>query len=229
MTDVAALIPAAGAGQRLGLGPKAFIGLGGVTLLERAFALLAPYAEELIVAVPAGYEEEARRLAAPTEIAGGGAARHVTVLRGGATRQATVERLLAATDATWIVVHDAARPLTPPEVVAHVLEAARRHGAATAVLPVADTLHDMAANLPVAREGLCTVQTPQAFSRSILQRAHVSARQASRQATDDAQLVRALGHPVATVHGSPWSHKLTAPDDLPWLEALAFARDSVRG
>lgn len=229
MTDVAALIPAAGAGQRLGLGPKAFVSLGGVTLLERALALLAPHAEELIVAVPAGFEEEARRLAARTTSAGAGAARQVTVLRGGATRQATVERLLAASDAAWIVVHDAARPLTPPEVVARVLEAARRHGAATAVLPVADTLHDVAADVAVAREELRSVQTPQAFSRVILERAHVSARQAAREASDDAQLVRALGHPVATVHGSPWSHKLTGPEDLPWLEALAFARTRVRG
>lgn len=216
MSEVAALIPAAGVGARLGLGPKAFVRLAGRTLLEHAVALFDGVADEIVVAVPAGREEEARALAP-----------RARVLTGGVSRQETVARLVAASDAAWLLVHDAARPFTPAEVVLRVLEAARVTGAATAALSVADTLHDVGRDAPVPRDALRAVQTPQGFARATLEAAHRHALAAGLDATDDTQLVRAAGGTVALVAGSPWSHKLTGPDDLGWLEALARARRGV--
>jgi 2-C-methyl-D-erythritol 4-phosphate cytidylyltransferase len=213
VSSVAALVPAAGSGRRLGLGPKAFLRVGGRTLLEHAAALFDGLADDLIVAVPAGREDEARDLVP-----------RAVVIAGGEERQETVERLQEATTASWLVVHDAARPFTPGSVVARVLAAAREAGAASACLAVADTLHDVQADVPVARDVLRAIQTPQAFSREVLADAHRIARAAGRSATDDAQLVRAAGGRVTLVEGSPWSTKLTGPDDLAWLEALARAR-----
>jgi 2-C-methyl-D-erythritol 4-phosphate cytidylyltransferase len=118
-------------------------------------------------------------------------------------------------------VHDVARPFAPPAVTARVLAAAQKDGAASAVLDVADTLHDATGDRAVARDALRLVQTPQAFARALLQRAHERARAAGLRGTDDAQLVRALPHAVTLVAGSPLSHKLTGPADLELLEALA--------
>ena len=224
--SVAALVPAAGAGTRLGLGPKAFLRVGGATLLEHAADLLAPFADELAFAVPAGREADARALLGDERVDPGDPGRRVpiAITVGGARRQETVDRLLDVTRAEWVLVHDAARPFTPASVVAAVVDATRRVGAATAGLPVADTLHDVQRDVPVARDALRAVQTPQGFARTTLREAHRAARAASLEATDDAQLVRRLGLEVAWVQGSPWSHKLTGPADLPWLEALARAR-----
>ena len=190
--------------------------LAGRTLIEHAADLLHGEADEVLIAVPEGWQEEARLLVPRAQ-----------VLVGGATRQETVERLAGATDAAWVVVHDAARPLTPPDVVRRVLRAAQRCGAASAVLEVADTLHDTALDVPVARDELRAVQTPQAFARELLLRVHRSGRLAGTVATDDAQLVRAAGGTVELVAGSAWSHKLTRPSDLSWLEAVVRGRDAI--
>jgi 2-C-methyl-D-erythritol 4-phosphate cytidylyltransferase len=112
-------------------------------------------------------------------------------------------------------------------VAERVLAAAREAGAASAALPVTDTLHDTETDRPVPREPLRAVQTPQGFAREVLADAHRAARAAELRATDDAQLVRAAGGRVALVAGSAWSAKLTGPEDLAWLEALARARQAA--
>lgn len=230
--SVAALIPAAGQGTRLGAGPKAFVRVAGRTLIEHAVRLLAPFAGELAVAVPADRVAEARAVLDDAgswlgEVDVPDGPPRILVVPGGADRQDTVERLLDATSARWLLVHDAARPLTPPAVVARVLEAMRTSGAATAGIAVADTLHDLQRDRPVPRDTLRAVQTPQGFEREVLVEAHRAARAERRVATDDANLVRALGRRVAWAEGSPWSHKLTHPADRTWLEALAAARSGV--
>ena len=231
--SVAALIPAAGSGSRLGQGPKAFVQVAGRTLIEHALHLMAPFAQEFAVAVPADRVDEATSLLDASRAllagpSGSPESLRIVVIAGGPERQDTVERLLDATTGRWLLVHDAARPLTPPDVVARVLDAARATGAATAAVAVADTLHDVTHDRPVPRDALRAVQTPQAFDRALLVEAHRAARAAMRGATDDANLVRALGRPVAWTAGSPWSHKLTHPSDRAWLEALALARDGLR-
>lgn len=207
----AALVPAAGVGARLGRGPKAFLRLGERTLLEHVVARLRDVVDEVWVALPAGPsgETEAKRLPAG-----------VHWRPGGATRQESVFRLLEACAAPWVLVHDAARPLAPPEVAERVLRAAREGGAASASLPVHDTLHDVDRDAPLPRDALRVIQTPQAFRRDWLWEAHRRAQDGAWQATDDAQLVRRCERPVALVEGSPWAHKLTGERDLELLRAL---------
>lgn len=207
---IAALVPAAGSGRRLGRGPKAFVPLGGRTLLERAVEALAPHVDEVVVAVPDGFVDRARALL-PT----------ATVLIGADSRQGTVALLLAVTDARWVLVHDAARPFLPGAIAREVVTAVHRHGAVTVALPVVDTLYHDAEGRTVDRSDLYAIQTPQAFERELLLSAHRLAAEAGLQATDDAELVRRAGHPVALMPGSAWLNKITTDGDLDLAEALA--------
>ncbi len=206
----AALIPAAGSGTRLGLGPKAFVEVGGLSLLARSVAALEKLVDEVVVALPEGME-----------LPDGIAARAIV---GGETRQDSVERLLNATTADTVLIHDAARPFLPEKVVLALLEAVAETGAATVALPVADTLvkaknADWAESVP--REGLWAVQTPQGFRRELLLQAHAQARADSFAATDDAGLVARLGMSVRLVPGDARLFKVTTPGDLALAEALA--------
>lgn len=206
---VAALIPAAGSGERLGRGPKAFVEVGGRTLLAWSAAALRPHVAALVVAVPAGEVARAEALVPDAR-----------VVLGGPSRQATVSLLLAATDAERVLVHDVARPFLPGGVVEGVLAAVASVGAATAALPVADTLVRADDGAQVDRAALRAVQTPQGFERALLLEAHRRADPAA-PATDDAALIRRLGREVALVRGSAWLRKITTSDDLAVAEALA--------
>ncbi len=206
---VSLLVPAAGRGERLGAGrPKALVEVAGKTLLEWTLIFFPP-TDEVLVALPPGVRP-------PPGLA-------ARVLEGGETRTASVRRLLEAARGELVLVHDAARPLVNPKVVAAVVQAAATHGAATPVLPVPDTLVEddggfYGAALP--RERLRLVQTPQGFRRDLLQRAHAAAEARGESASDDAQLVRALGHRVALVAGDRRTFKVTYPEDLELLAAL---------
>lgn len=213
---VAALLVAAGSGTRLGLGPKAFLELAGITLLERTASLLRSSADELLVAVPPGAVEAAARLVP-----------YARVIAGGSTRQQSVHALLATCRAELVIVHDVARPFLSQAVVSAVLSAAERTGAATAAMPVADTLV-RSDGTAVVREGTWSVQTPQAFRGQVLRRAHQLAMERGTSATDDAGLVRLLGERVELVMGSPWLFKVTEPEDLEMARALAPTWDSAR-
>ncbi|MFC4640530.1 2-C-methyl-D-erythritol 4-phosphate cytidylyltransferase [Deinococcus hohokamensis] len=217
----AALIPAAGSGTRLGRGPKAFVEVAGQSLLARSVHALAPHVDEVLVALPAG-----------TDLPAGLPARAIV---GGETRQESVRRLLQATTAERVLVHDAARPFVPEQVVHALLEALADTGAATAALPVADTLVRAGTGQPgldsglwgdlVAREDLWAVQTPQAFARALLLAAHDQARSEGHAATDDAGLVARQGVRVRLVPGDARLFKVTTPGDLALAEALAAAWD----
>ena len=213
---VAALIPAAGSGTRLGLGPKAFVEVVGVSLLARSVAALAPHVDEVVVALPEGWT-------LPADVP-------ARAIVGGQTRQDSVRLLLEATGAEVVLVHDAARPFLPAEVVRAVLAAAREVGAATAALPVADTLVRATegqtwGNL-TPREGLWAVQTPQGFRREVLRDAHARAQADAHAATDDAGLVARLGAQVALVPGDARLFKVTTPGDLALATALAAVWDA---
>lgn len=213
---VAALIPAAGSGERLGRGPKAFVDVGGRPLLGWAVAALAPWVDAVWVAAPAAAIDAARRVA---EAAAG--ATPVAVLAGGATRQETVARLARAADAEWVLVHDAARPFLDADTVRACVAAVRAHGACSVATPVVDTLVRADDGTPVDRTALRAVQTPQGFRRELLLRAHAAAAARGEAATDDAGLVRVLGVPVAWVAGGPHLFKVTGPGDLALAEAWA--------
>jgi 2-C-methyl-D-erythritol 4-phosphate cytidylyltransferase len=216
---VGVVVPAAGAGTRLGPGePKALRLLAGEPLLLHAVRRLraCPDVEAVVVASPADEVAAVQELLAGLD---------ATVVAGGAQRQDSVRLGLAAlpVEVDLVLVHDAARPLVPVAVVASVVAALRAGAVAVVpVVPVADTVKRVAGEVVVAtveREQLRAAQTPQGFSRAVLEQAHAS----SGEATDDASMVEALGLPVVTVPGAPEAFKVTTPFDLRVAEAVLRA------
>lgn len=214
MPKVAALIPAAGEGLRLGRGPKALVTLAGETLLSRAVRAFAGGVDETLVAV------------SPTMLPCLRPPEGARLVLGGGTRQTSVYNLLRATDAEIVLVHDAARPFLGRRVIEDVIAAVKAYGAASVVTAVADTLIEAETGRVVDRETLRAVQTPQGFRRNLLLAAHDQALRSRHAATDDAGLVRALGHEVALVEGGSWLMKLTTAADLELAEALAAVWDA---
>jgi 2-C-methyl-D-erythritol 4-phosphate cytidylyltransferase/2-C-methyl-D-erythritol 2,4-cyclodiphosphate synthase len=209
-TRTTALIVAAGSGTRAGGDiPKQYASIAGKAVLAHAIDALAahPAIGEIRVVIGPGQEQ----LYAD---AVGGRTVAPPVL-GGATRRESVSNGLALTTSEQILIHDAARPFLPIEVVDRLLSALERAPAAVPVLPVADTLAEAGADLgpTFPRERLARVQTPQAFHTEAIRAAH-AAWDASQEATDDAQIARAAGMNVKTVEGSPALDKLTYPADF---------------
>jgi 2-C-methyl-D-erythritol 4-phosphate cytidylyltransferase len=209
------IVAAAGSGLRLGADrPKALVTLGGRALVSWAVdALRAGGVNDVVVAVPAD-QHAAFASVLPLD---------VRLVAGGETRTASVRAALEAAGdgADVVLVHDAARPLTPPAVVARVLAAlAGGARAVVPVLPVVDTTvvvgNDGVITDAVPREPLRRVQTPQGFDRALLVAAYWAIDLAADAAafTDDAAVVRAAGIPVATVEGHEQAAKITVAHDL---------------
>jgi 2-C-methyl-D-erythritol 4-phosphate cytidylyltransferase len=224
--ETAAIVPAAGRGERLGPGtPKALRLLGGAPLLVHAVRSLARarLVDLVVVAAPPAQVEQVRALLHDHHA---GAA--LQVLGGGDTRQESVRRALAALPdgVTTVLVHDAARPLAPVELVDAVAGAVRDGAVAVVpVLPVPDTVKRVDGSVVVEtldRSQLRAVQTPQGFRRATLEEAHVAA--GDGEATDDASLVERLGQPVHVVTGSEEAFKVTRPLDLVLAEAVLARR-----
>ncbi|WP_433371502.1 2-C-methyl-D-erythritol 4-phosphate cytidylyltransferase [Actinoplanes sp. CA-142083] len=220
--DVAVLVPAAGAGLRLGPGgPKALRLLAGEPLLVHAIRRVAaaPSVRMIVVAAPKAEVEAVRDLLAPVA--------PVTVVAGGAERQESVSLALAAVpeEIGIVLVHDAARALTPPQLIESVAAAVRSgHPAVIPALPVVDTIKEVGPSPSgelvlgtVDRSVLRSVQTPQGFRHDVLAAAHATAADAH---TDDAGLVEKAGLPVTCVPGSELAMKITRPLDLVLAEAL---------
>lgn len=217
--DVAVLVPAAGAGVRLGAGtPKALHALDGIPLLVHAVQRAAGAAgvAAIVVAAPPDAVDFV------TELLAGVAP--VTVVAGGASRQESVSRALDAAPSHLpiVLVHDAARCLAPPALFEAVAAAVR--AGAYAVIPaqpVIDTIKRVdAASVVVGtvdRAALRAVQTPQGFRRDTLLAAHAAA---VDEHTDDAGMVERLGLPVVTVPGDDLALKITRPVDLLVAQAL---------
>jgi 2-C-methyl-D-erythritol 4-phosphate cytidylyltransferase len=215
--DTVAVVPAAGSGERLGAGiPKAFVSLGSRTMLERAVdgLLASGVIGRVVVAAPAERVDQTAELLSGRAI----------VVEGGAERSDSVRRALdAAGDCEFVVIHDAARPLTPADQIRRVVTALRQGmRAVIPVLPVIDTIKAVDANGVVLgtpeRAGLRAVQTPQGFETALLRRAYERAGTAA--VTDDASLVENIGTPVHTVAGDPLAFKITTPLDLRLAEAV---------
>ena len=231
---VIALIAAAGQGTRLGAEvPKAYVELRGRTLLERSVrALLASgVIDEVIVLVSPDMEPEAARIIGRIDTAGAKDTTNAAPIRlvhGGSERADSVWAGLQAIpdDDAVVLIHDAARALTPAamvrDVAKRVLEGAP---AAVPVVPVADTIKEVAADAVVStpdRSRLRAVQTPQAFRLSALRQANLDywAEQPEFTATDDASLMEWHGERVATVPGDTLAFKITTPIDLTLAHAL---------
>jgi 2-C-methyl-D-erythritol 4-phosphate cytidylyltransferase len=220
-----AIVAAAGSGSRLGaVLPKALVPLAGRPLVCHAVdGLRAGGVTEVVVVVPAAQRADFEAVLPPG----------VAVVDGGASRTASVRAGLAAAGpaATSVLVHDAARPLTPPAVIARVLAAlAAGTPAVVPVLPVVDTTVLVDADglvvEAVPRTQLRRVQTPQGFDRATLEAAY-AALDPGADLTDDAAVVRRAGTAVATVAGDERSAKITVAHDLALAE-LALGADPLR-
>lgn len=222
---VGVVVVAAGSGSRLGAEvPKAFVVLGGRPLLGHALAGVAavPDVRSVVVVVPADLVDPTGPAWTGVRLPDG-----AVVVAGGADRTASVAAGLAALDPSCevVLVHDAARCLTPPAVFERVADAVRAGAAGVAPgVPVVDTVKVVDERGIVTgtpdRATLRAVQTPQGFRREVLLAAHAS----GVLATDDAALVEALGHDVLVVEGDPAALKVTTPADLAHAERLLAAR-----
>ncbi len=206
-----ALIVAAGSGSRAGGGlPKQYMPIGGRPLLVHTIDSLAHPAIDVIgVVIGEGHEALYRDAI--------GDRRLLPPIVGGETRQQSVRNglnALAAQDVSKVLIHDAARPFLPSDVVDRLLHALTSKPAAVPVLPVVDTLAQGTDSLGpvVPRDGLFRVQTPQAFRFADILRAHSS--YSGPDASDDAQVARTAGLEVEMVDGDPALEKLTYEDDF---------------
>ncbi len=218
-----AIVVAAGEGLRMGGDqPKQFLEVAGRPLLAHSLMTFEvhPRVAGIFLVLPAD------RLAEAETAVEGGVRRRDSVRAGldaiAAHRPVTSDLLVA--------VHDGARPLLRLDLLGRVLEAAAEHGAAVPVLPVRDTMVEVAAEETlgdsVDRRTLRSVQTPQVFRFDWLREAHE--RYGDEDATDDAGMVREAGYPVRLVSGDVMNFKVTDPDDLE-LVACVLAGEVNRG
>ncbi|SLH57940.1 Putative 2-C-methyl-D-erythritol 4-phosphate cytidylyltransferase [Mycobacteroides abscessus subsp. massiliense] len=177
--------------------------------------------DEVVVVVGADQLERAATLVGPG----------ATVVQGGAERTDSVRAGLAAVDvADWILVHDAARPLTPPEMIARIVAELRTgRGAVIPAVAVTDTIKSIDVHGDVIdtpdRAGLRAVQTPQGFAADVLRRAYAAA---GDIATDDAALVEQIGESVHVVEGDRLAFKITTTLDVTLAEAILSATEGVQ-
>jgi 2-C-methyl-D-erythritol 4-phosphate cytidylyltransferase len=236
MSRIAAILPAAGLGTRMGAEtPKQFLMLDGMPLVVftlRRLAACEAISEFFIATLPDEVAPLAERIA--EEKLG----RPVSVVRGGASRQESVANALAevAADAEIIVVHDAVRPFITREQVERLIAEARQRGAAILGIPAIDTVKEVKrASLPgdvalitatIPRERIVLAQTPQVFTAALLREAFARAEADGVTASDEAALVERLGHSVHVVHGSERNLKITKPADM---ELARFYLEQERG
>ena len=226
------IVVAAGSGERLGsTRPKAFVDLAGSTLLERSLKPVSQLASvsQVVVVAPSGWVEPARQLAADVlgdEIA-------LDVVEGGATRTQSVRRGLesVADSASIVLIHDAARCMTPKAVFERVISAVE--GGARGVIPTLDVVDTMVprnrdtgvTQAAIDRDGLAITQTPQGFNAQALRDAYAVF---DGDATDDAEVLRKAGHDVVSVEGDRDSIKVTYPHDLDALSAKLIGSPDLR-
>ena len=225
----AALLVAAGRGSRAGEGiAKQFRMIAGKPILAHAFDAIASHTaiDFIMVVVGAGQADDAQGLLRDRSLA--------AVVEGADTRRGSVraglEAIAQAGGADRVLIHDAARPFLPADVIDRLLAALAQAPGAIPVLPVADTLVQSASGRAgdlVDRTALCRVQTPQAFRFDKILDAH---RQwdVSKEATDDAQMLKAQGHDVILVAGDERLEKLTYPQDFARAEAMLSSQRSTR-
>jgi 2-C-methyl-D-erythritol 4-phosphate cytidylyltransferase len=234
---VGVVVPAAGAGRRLGAGPKALATLAGRALLAHAVEAVEANrctAAVVVVGHPDALEDMAKLVAEE------GFTKVTAVIAGGPTRRASVAAGLRAVPPGlgYVAIHDVARPLVGPGDLDRMLALLLEAGVAGVVpgVPVTDTVRRVDAVQRstgiVDRERMRAMQTPQLFVREVLEEAHRLAVADRVGGADEAALVELAGHLVRVVPGDPENLKLTTPLDLALAETLLARRslaDRERG
>jgi 2-C-methyl-D-erythritol 4-phosphate cytidylyltransferase len=224
----AAIIVAAGSSRRMKGVDKLLAPLGARPLVAHSVEAFAchPAIDELVVVASESNQEGLRKIVDST------AGVRASVVVGGRRRRDSVLHGLRALTAAceYVIVHDAARPLVDSAIIEAALSGAREVGAALCAVPVSDTVKraDPSGKVSstVTREGLWLAQTPQAFRKDLLLRAHDTI---GIDVTDDAALIELLGEPVKLVMGSTRNIKVTLPEDLALARALLAAKEDEQG
>ena len=209
------VLAASGTGSRFGSEtPKQFALLRGNPLYLHALECFATFFDQAVIVLPSTWKEEVAQ-----HIQSLSYRDKLTLVVGGEKRQDSVRQgLYHLSQAMEIVlVHDAARPFAPPDLISRVIGVTRKHGACVPVLSVTDTVKEVSEERvvrTVAREGLVLAQTPQGFDVSLLKRAFAQAEKDGFYGTDEAALVERLNEPIHVVSGDKANIKITEKEDL---------------
>lgn len=236
MSRIAAIVPAAGLGTRMGTDvPKQFLELDGMPLVIFTLRRLASCGEITDFLIATRAEDV---VVLQDKVAKCSLGRPARVIHGGDTRQQSVANALAQVDSSTeiVLVHDAVRPFVTREQLERVIGEARSRGGAILGIPAIDTVKEVKrASLPedvalirttIPRERIVLAQTPQAFKYELLRDAFRKAQQDDATGSDEAQLVERLGHDVFVVLGSERNLKITRPADM---ELARFYLERERG
>ncbi len=234
MEKIITIVPAAGAGKRLGLDKnKAFAKIKDVPLIVHCLKMLkeTKLVKEVIVVVAKGEIEEAEQTFIKHQSFLKGL--NWRLVEGGKERQDSVRNALESIedDGGYIAVHDGARPFAGRMIFESVLKKALKTGAAIAAVPVKDTIKVIDAKDNVVstpkRETLRAIQTPQIFKISLLKKAYKYLEENDITVTDDASLVEALGTKVSVVEGSYSNIKITTPEDVILAEKIIEKQELI--
>jgi 2-C-methyl-D-erythritol 4-phosphate cytidylyltransferase len=224
MSRIAAIVPAAGLGTRMGAEtPKQFLELDGMPLIIFTLRRLAACTAITDFFISTRADDV---VSLEDKVAKAGLGRPARVVHGGDSRQQSVANALAQVDPSTeiVLVHDAVRPFVTPAQIDRVIAEARARGAAILGIPAIDTVKEVKrATLPedmaliantIPRERIVLAQTPQVFSYSLLRDAFRKAEQDGASGSDEAALVERFGHEVYVVLGSERNIKITRPSDM---------------
>jgi 2-C-methyl-D-erythritol 4-phosphate cytidylyltransferase/2-C-methyl-D-erythritol 2,4-cyclodiphosphate synthase len=231
---VSAILAAGGRGTRLGVAtPKQMLQVGGRPILQHSFEVIEAHGkiDEIVIALPRDIA-----LSPPPYLIS--TRKPVRIVDGGSRRQDSVANAFAQISdrATVVVVHDAVRPFATADLFSRVIDEAARGGAAIAALQASDTIKEATAApgvrivaRTIARESIYLAQTPQAFTRQVLQDAIHFGRQSTGHATDEAALAEGAGHPVRLVDGESTNIKITTAHDLNVSNSIFGLKESGSG
>ena len=219
------IIVAAGAGTRLKAGkPKAFLTLGNLPMYQHSLETFTSHesVRDIVIVVPRGMVTATQQTLLSMKTT-----KSIFAVAGGRERWQSVQNGVQATDADWIMVHDAARPFVTHAVIDGVLDKCIANDCVITATPEVDTIRalkgECAGNI-IDRSTLIRTGTPQLFRRSVLIEAFRSAASLPVPPTDEASLIQQCGVPVAIAWGDPANFKITTPSDLAIAEAIVAQR-----
>ncbi len=223
MIALVAIIMAAGTGSRMKAGKnKVFLPLCGKPMLLHTVEAFEKSSKVQGIIVVTGKDDinECREIL-------GNCNKLISVIPGGATRQESSYKGVAAAESEYVLIHDGARALITPEEIDKVAEAVIKTGNGAIGVPCVDTMKvckDGKILSTVDRESLFKIYTPQGFNRNQLLELHIKAKEAGIIVTDDCSLFEWFGETVTAVEGSPINIKLTTPEDVLIAEAVLNSR-----
>lgn len=223
MGKIGAIIPAAGKGLRMNnYFPKQFLPLKGHPVLYYALKVIEE--EEMVDEIILVIEKEFQEYVEESIIKENGFRKIKKIIQGGKTRQESVYNgLLEAKGWEWVIIHDGARPFLTESLLKRVINEMFEKKAVIVGIPLHDTLKKVNKDAilnTLSRENLWTIQTPQAFSYSLIFEAYKKAKEEKFHGTDDASLVEKLGKKVHILMGNPLNIKITTPLDLILAQAI---------